>query len=78
MGNVVPYADQALPTQFEYLPDQAPEGRITPISLALVRSMAQAAPTDVPADVQTLFGTPVPYTIGSGDVLGVIVYLLTG
>ncbi|MDA7415496.1 polysaccharide biosynthesis/export family protein [Xenophilus arseniciresistens] len=74
MGNVSPYADQSLPTQFDYLADEAPEGRITPISLALVRTLAQQAPQGIPPEVQTLFGQPMPYTIGPGDVLGVIVY----
>ncbi len=75
MGSVEPYeAGGELPSQFRYLPDEAPEGEITPISLALVRTLAQAAPRGVPPAVQALFGKSERYTIGSGDVVGVIVY----
>lgn len=74
-GPVGPYADQSeLPPKFQYVPDEAPEGRITPITTALVRTLQQFAPKGVPADVQALFGKPDPYTIGPGDVVGVIVY----
>jgi polysaccharide export outer membrane protein len=74
MGNVEPYDGGELATQFRYLPDEAPEGQVTPISLALVRTLAQAAPQGVPLDVQALFGKSARYTIGPGDVVGVIVY----
>lgn len=75
MGNVAPYdGRQELPEQFQYLPDEAPEGRITPISLALVRTLTEAAPKGVPEDLKPLFGKPERYTIGPGDVVGVIVY----
>lgn len=74
MGNVDVYGGEPLPGQFQYLPDEAPEGAITPISLALVRTMAEAAPKAVPPEVQALFGKPEEYTIGPGDVVGVIVY----
>jgi len=75
MGNVEPYeAGGELASQFRYLPDEAPEGQITPISLALVRTLAQAAPKGVPPEVNALFGKSERYTIGPGDVVGVIVY----
>lgn len=75
MGSVEPYdAAGPLPNDFRYLPDGAPEGEITPISLALVRTLAEAAPKGVPPEVQALFGKSARYTIGSGDVVGVIVY----
>lgn len=75
MGNVTAYdGGGELPEQFQYLPNDAPEGRITPISLALVRTFAEAVPHGIPSNVQELFGTSGRYTIGSGDVLGVIVY----
>lgn len=75
MGNVEPYdAAGPLPNDFRYLPDGAPEGEITPISLALVRTLAEAASKDVPPEVKALFGKGARYTIGSGDVVGVIVY----
>lgn len=75
MGSVEPYeAGGELPSQFRYLPDEAPEGEITPISLALVRTLAEVSPKGVPPDVQALFGKGARYTIGPGDVVGVIVY----
>ncbi|WP_076509845.1 polysaccharide biosynthesis/export family protein [Pseudacidovorax sp. RU35E] len=74
-GSVGPYSDQSeLPPKFQYVPDEAPEGRITPITTALVRTLQQLTPTGVPSDVRALFGKPDPYTIGPGDVIGVIVY----
>ncbi|MFP5477548.1 MAG: polysaccharide biosynthesis/export family protein [Gammaproteobacteria bacterium] len=75
MGPVGPYSDQAeLPPKFQYVPDEAPEGRITPITQALVRTLQEVAPRGVPPEVQALFGKPEPYSIGPGDVVGVIVY----
>lgn len=75
MGTVEPYqVAEDLPSKFQYLPDAAPEDRITPITPALVRTLAKAAPKNVPPEVQALFGKPQRYTIGPGDVVGVIVY----
>ncbi|WP_395348689.1 polysaccharide biosynthesis/export family protein [Variovorax sp. UC122_21] len=75
MGNVTAYdGGGELPEQFQYLPNDAPEGRITPISVALVRTLAEAVPRGVSPQVQKLFGKPDRYTIGPGDVVGVIVY----
>jgi polysaccharide export outer membrane protein len=68
-------ADQSLPPEFQYLPaDGAPDGVITSISPALIRAMAEAQPTAVPSEVKALFGEAPVYTIGPGDVVGVIVY----
>jgi polysaccharide export outer membrane protein len=70
----VPPARSRAP-DFQYLPeDGAPEGVITSISPALVRAMAESQSTAVPADVKALFGEAPAYTIGPGDVVGVIVY----
>jgi len=75
MGTVEPYQTaEELPAKFQYLPDAAPEDRITPITPALVRTLAKMSPKTVPLDVQALFGKPKRYTIGPGDVVGVIVY----
>lgn len=52
----------------------APEGSITPISAALIRAQTLAAPVSVPVEIRALFGAAAPYTIGPGDVIGVIVY----
>lgn len=54
--------------------DGAPEGAMTPISPALIRAMAEAQPTAISPDVKALFGEAPAYTIGPGDVVGVIVY----
>ncbi|WP_398501846.1 polysaccharide biosynthesis/export family protein [Variovorax sp.] len=68
-------ADQALPPEFQYLPaDGAPEGVITSISPALIRAMAETQSTAIPQEVKSLFGESPVYTIGPGDVVGVIVY----
>ena len=68
-------ADQSLPPEFQYLPaDGAPDGVITSISPALIRTMAESQPAAVPAEVKALFGESPVYTIGPGDVVGVIVY----
>ncbi|MET3497587.1 polysaccharide export outer membrane protein [Variovorax boronicumulans] len=54
--------------------DGAPEGAMTAISPALIRAMADAQPTAISPDVKALFGQAPAYTIGPGDVVGVIVY----
>lgn len=75
-GSMAPYeADYGLPPEFQYLPaDGAPEGVITSISPALIRSIAEAEVLQVPSEVKALFGEAPVYTIGPGDVVGVIVY----
>ena len=65
MGTVEPYqVAEELPAKFQYLPDAAPEDRITPITPALVRTLAKAAPKNVPPEVQAYVrhGAPVPAT----------------
>lgn len=75
MGTAEPLQTaEDLPPKFQYLPDAAPEDRITPITPALVRTFAKTAPTALPPEVTALFGKPQRYTIGPGDVVGVIVY----
>jgi len=74
MGNVEAYDEGVFSSTFKDVPDPAPEGQITPISIALVRTMAESAPKDVTPEVKGLFGKAARYTIGSGDVIGVIVY----
>jgi polysaccharide biosynthesis/export protein len=51
-----------------------PQGVITPITPALVRAQYQSRPSTVGPEVQRLFGEPVAYTIGSGDIIGIVVY----
>ena len=47
---------------------------ITPITPDLIRTQMALRPKTVPADVQRLFAAPPVYTIGPGDVVGIIVY----
>jgi polysaccharide export outer membrane protein len=49
-------------------------GKITAITPDLIRAQAAQRPKTIPADVQGLFGKPPVYTIGAGDVVGIIVY----
>ena len=51
-----------------------PQGVITPITSALVRAQISSRPTTVGPEVQRLFGEPSAYTIGAGDVIGIVVY----
>lgn len=68
-------ADQSLPADLQYLAaDGAPEGVITSISPALIRTLAQTQSRAIPQDVRALFGKPPVYTIGPGDVIGILVY----
>jgi polysaccharide export outer membrane protein len=74
------YADQKQRTSVtlgQYVPadaDNPPQGVITPITPALVQAQMQARPHGIPADVQSLFAEPKPYTIGPSDVIGIVVY----
>ena len=61
----------------QYIPTDAnspPQGVITPITPALVRAQISSRPKAVDPEVQRLVGQPVPYTIGAGDVIGIVVY----
>jgi polysaccharide biosynthesis/export protein len=55
-------------------PTNPPQGVVIPITPALVQAEAQARPKGIPSEVQALFATPKPYTIGPSDVVGIIVY----
>ncbi|MGZ6697340.1 MAG: hypothetical protein ACXVFL_17085 [Solirubrobacteraceae bacterium] len=74
------YADPKTRTSItlgQYVPGDAndpPQGVITPITPALVQAQQKARPKETGADVQRLFGTPKPYTIGASDIVGVVVY----
>jgi len=54
--------------------DQPPPGALVEINNELVAKEAAARPTAIPADVETLFGTPKPYTLAPGDVLSIVVW----
>ncbi len=54
--------------------DQPPPGALIEINNDLVAKEAASRPTTVPANVETLFGTPKPYTLGPGDVLSIVVW----
>ena len=61
----------------QYVPVDAnnpPPGVVTPITPALVRAQQQSRPNTVGPEVQRLFGEPAPYTIGPGDIIGIVVY----
>jgi polysaccharide biosynthesis/export protein len=55
-------------------PTQPPQGVVIPITPALVRAEAKAAPHTIPPGVRALFADPKPYTIGPSDVIGIVVY----
>lgn len=55
-------------------PDNPPQGVIVPITRELVRAQQLARPREVSADISALFGKAQPYTIGPGDVVGIVVY----
>jgi polysaccharide export outer membrane protein len=73
-GSVAVYEPDQSPPPTLSADGGAPEGAITAISPALIRAMAEAQPTAIPPDVKALFGEAPVYTIGPGDVVGVIVY----
>lgn len=54
--------------------DDAATKSVIPISADLVRYQQSLPSRRLPANVAALFGLPRPYTIGPGDVVGVIVY----
>lgn len=75
-GAVSPQEEaQALPAEYQYSGmDGAPSGVIVSISTALIRTISQTNVSSPTAEVQKLFGKPQPYSIGPGDVIGVLVY----
>ena len=74
------YADPKLRSSVtlgRYMPadvNNPPQGVITPITPALVRAQYQSRPSAVGPDVRRLFGEPSAYTIGPGDIIGIVVY----
>jgi polysaccharide biosynthesis/export protein len=55
-------------------PNQPPQGVVTPITPALLQAMRASQPTKIPPEIQRLFAEPTPYTIGSSDIISVVVY----
>lgn len=74
------YADAAQRTSVplgQYVtanPNDPPQGVIIPITRELVQAQQLSRPREVPPEVTALFGKAKPYTIGTGDVVGVVVY----
>ena len=61
----------------QYVPADAnnpPPGVITPITPSLIQAQAESQSRQVSPDVKQLFAEPKPYTIGSGDIVAVVVY----
>ena len=54
--------------------DGSGEPKIVTITPELVRTMAAQKPQALPSEVQQLFGKAPAYTIGPGDVVGIVVY----
>ncbi|MGJ7503639.1 polysaccharide biosynthesis/export family protein [Variovorax sp. ZT5P49] len=72
-GSVVAYEPDQSPAP-SLAADGTPQEALVPISPSLIRAMAEAQPAAIPPDVKALFGEAPTYTIGPGDVVGVIVY----
>ncbi|MGJ7536761.1 MULTISPECIES: polysaccharide biosynthesis/export family protein [Variovorax] len=72
-GSVVAYEPDQSPAP-SLAADGTPQEALVPISPNLIRAMAEAQPAAIPPDVKALFGEAPVYTIGPGDVVGVIVY----
>lgn len=74
------YADSSTRTSItlgQYVPaDPAnpPQGVITPITPQLIQAQREQRSNAVPAEIQSLFATPKPYTIGPSDIVSVVVY----
>ena len=74
------YTDPKLRTSVtlgQYVPsdaDNPPQGVVTPITPALVQAQFQSKSRVVAPDVLRLFGESKPYTVGAGDVIGIVVY----
>jgi polysaccharide export outer membrane protein len=72
-GSVVAYEPDQSPAP-SLAADGTPQEALVPISPNLIRAMAEAQPAAIPPDVKALFAEAPVYTIGPGDVVGVIVY----
>ncbi len=55
-------------------PNNPPQGVIVPITPDLVETQVLARPRDIAPDVKALFDKAKPYTVGPGDVVGIVVY----
>ncbi len=55
-------------------PDAVPPGALQSITPELLRQQRASRKDDIPAEVKKLFGTAQPYTIGSGDILNIVVW----
>jgi polysaccharide export outer membrane protein len=54
--------------------DASPPGRLTPITVELIRQQRASRSNGIAPDVKKLFGTAKPYLIGPGDVLNIMVW----
>lgn len=74
------YADPKLRTSVtlgQYVPgdaDARPQGVVIPITPTLVQTEARARPREISPEVRQLFATARPYTIGTSDVISIVVY----
>jgi polysaccharide export outer membrane protein len=74
------YADPKLRTSVtlgQYVPGDVnaqPQGVVIPITPALVQSEVRARPREISPEVRQLFGTSKPYTIGTSDIISIVVY----
>ena len=55
-------------------PDAVPPGALHSITPELLSQQRASRKDDIPAQVKQLFGTAQPYTIGSGDILNIVVW----
>jgi polysaccharide export outer membrane protein len=55
-------------------PDAPPPGALLSITPELLQEQRASRNDEVPAEVRQLFGAPKPYTIGSGDIVNIVVW----
>jgi polysaccharide export outer membrane protein len=55
-------------------PDAVPPGALLSITPELLSQQRASRKDDIPAQVKQLFGSAKPYTIGSGDILNIVVW----
>lgn len=74
------FADPGLRTSItlgQYVPadpHRPPQGVVIPITPALVKAQLGTRSTEIPPSIQTLFGEPRPYTLGTSDIISIVVY----
>lgn len=74
------YADPKLRTSVtlgQYVPGDVnaqPQGVVIPITPALVQAEARTRPREISPEVRQLFAAPRQYTIGTSDVISIVVY----